>query len=58
MAFSGFAASTGSVIPSLVGSLGRFEELGLTSQLWRDVGVSDDLRAPMVNNLGLWFLGA
>lgn len=58
MAFDGFAASAGSIIPSLVGSFGGFEELGLASQLWSNVGVTDDLRAPMVNNLGLWFLGA
>lgn len=31
VAFDGFAASAGSIIPSLVGSFGGFEELGLAS---------------------------
>lgn len=56
VAFNGLATSAGSIIPSLVGSFGGFEELGLASQLRSNVGVADDLRAPMVNNLGL--LGA
>lgn len=56
MAFNGLATSAGSIIPSLVGSFGGFEELGLASLLRSNVGVADDLRAPMVNDLGL--LGA
>lgn len=43
MAFNGFATSAGSIIPSLVGSFGGFEELGLASQLRNNVGVADDL---------------
>lgn len=58
MAFSGFATSAGPVVSSPVRSFGGFEELGLASQLWGDIGVTDDLRTPMVNDLGLRFLGA
>lgn len=58
MAFNGLATSAGSIIPSLVGSFGGFEELGLASQLRGNVGVADDLRAPMVDHLGLLGAGA
>lgn len=61
VAFSGFAASVGPIIPSasLVGSFGGFEELcTLAPGLDGVVGVADDLRAALVNNLGVRLMGA
>lgn len=61
MAFSGFATSTGPVIPSapLVVSFGGFEELcAFASELHWVVVIADDLRAALVDNLGFRFLGA
>lgn len=58
---SGFATSAAPVIPSasLIGSFGGFEELCTpASRFCRVVAIADGLRAPLVNNLGFWFVGA